>query len=126
MSDPHYVHDDEYYDQTRPMRRRSRAVRDGRSGRTTTVRVMTTVITILSGLFAVVLALHILFELLQANPANALVVFVDGLAKGLDLFFHDLFTPDYRWLRILLNYGLAALFWLAIGRVLVMIVRSFR
>lgn len=90
------------------------------------MRVTTTVVTIISGLFAVVLGLHILFELLRANEANALVVFVGDLARGLDLFFHDLFTPDYRWLRIVLNYGLAALFWLGLGRVIVMLVRSFR
>jgi len=90
------------------------------------VRVTTTVVTIISGLFAVVLGLHVLFELLGANEANALVVFVNDLARALDLFFHDLFTPDYQWLRILLNYGLAALFWLVLGRVIVMLIRSFR
>lgn len=128
MSD-HRHYDDN--DETRVMKRRDRAIRaDERArstaGRTTTVRVSTTVVTIITGLFAAILGLHVLFELLQANQQNVLVIFVDDLARGLALFFHDLFTPDYRWLRILLNYGLAALFWLGVGRVIVMIIRSFR
>ncbi|MQA02706.1 MAG: hypothetical protein GEV07_08315 [Streptosporangiales bacterium] len=82
--------------------------------------------TIVSSLFAAVCALHILFVLLDANTANPLVIFVTDLARGLALFFHDLFTPQYDWLRLVLNYGLAALFWLGIGRGLVILVRSFR
>lgn len=129
MSDPQYTYDD--YEDTRVMRRRDRGIRaDDRSrrraGRGTTVRLAITVVTVITAAFAVILGLDILFELLRANEYNALVIFVDDLAAALSLFFHDLFTPDYRWLRILLNDGLAALFWLAVGRVIVMIIQSLR
>lgn len=127
-----YERGDGYYDDDpRSSRRRERRIREeergrARASRTTTVRVTTAVITILSSVFAVVCALHILFELLQANSANSLVIFVSDFARGLALFFHDLFTFEFRWLRVLVNYGLAALFWLGIGQGLNVLVRSFR
>lgn len=64
---------------------------------------------------------------MRANPDNGLVIFVDDVAAVLSLLLRDLFTPDYRWLRILLNDGLAALV-LARPRTrhAVMLVRSLR
>lgn len=128
----YYERGDGYYDDDpRRSRRGERRIREDERGRAhasraTTVRVTTAVITVLSSLFAVVCALHILFELLQANSANSLVIFVNDFARGLSLFFHDLFTFEFRWLRVLINYGLAALFWLGVGQGLNVLVRSFR
>ncbi|MQA06569.1 MAG: hypothetical protein GEV07_28995 [Streptosporangiales bacterium] len=82
--------------------------------------------TILTSVFAAILALQIVFALLDANEANPLVMVVSDLAYTLAWFFHDLFTPEWPRLRILLNYGLAALFWLGIGQGISVLVRSLR
>lgn len=133
VSDTRY-HGNEYYDDPRDpreARERERAIREdervrSRESRATTVRLATAIISVISGLFAAILALHIAFVIFDANSANPLVLFVSDFARGLVLFFHDLFTPQYEWLRVLLNYGLAALFWLGVGRGLVVLVRSLR
>lgn len=66
---------------------------------------------------AVFLILHIILVIFEANPGNVLVDFIRDVAKALAWVFRDLFTPDDTKLRVFLNYGLAALVYLALGRV---------
>ncbi|MQA05674.1 MAG: hypothetical protein GEV07_24145 [Streptosporangiales bacterium] len=80
----------------------------------------------ITSVFAAILGLQIIFTLLDANTANPLVTLVADLSYTLAWFFHDLFTPDFPQLRMLLNYGLAALFWLGIGQGISVLVRSLR
>ena len=82
-------------------------VRGGRATAGTVVRVIGTII-------AVILVAHILFALLGANPDNPLVVWVAQWAGVLALFFNNLFTTGSVALNIILNFGLAAVFWLVI------------
>ncbi len=58
-----------------------------------------------------------------ANPGNALASFVHGWADSLALVFRDLFTPSDEKLRVLVNYGIAAVFWLVLSGVLAKIIR---
>jgi hypothetical protein len=67
---------------------------------------------------AALLVLYIILVLFEANPANDLVDFIHDVAVKLAWVFRDLFDVDDRKLRVVLNYGLAALIYLAVGRFL--------
>ncbi|SFQ45576.1 hypothetical protein SAMN05421810_107284 [Amycolatopsis arida] len=88
---------------------------DGRLG---FVRVVNTLISVVTGLFALGLAVHIVLVLGNANMENGFAQFVTSWANAVDLGFDNLFTPANENLRVLLNEGLAAILWLVIGAVL--------
>jgi hypothetical protein len=73
--------------------------------------------------FAVVLVVHVLLTVGDANPANVITKFFSSAADPLALAFKDLFTPENAELRVLVNYGLAALFWLIVSSVLSRLIR---
>lgn len=91
--------------------------------RASAVRWAVTVVNVLAAVFAVVLALHIVFVIFSANPHNPLVTFVSQWADGLVVFFRDLFTPADKRIAVLVNEGLAAIFWLIVGRIVAGLVR---
>jgi hypothetical protein len=92
---------------------------------TRTVRMVCTIITVSCGVFAAVLAAHIVMVLGEANPTNGVAAFVRDWAGGVSLGLDGLFTPDSAKTQILLNSGLAALAWLALGAVVTMLIRRF-
>ncbi|MGW2522321.1 hypothetical protein ACWC09_35995 [Streptomyces sp. NPDC001617] len=73
------------------------------------------VITILADVAAAILGLWILLYMLGANRANELVKFVHSSADWLAGWSRDLFILQTDWLRILINYGLAAVVYLALA-----------
>ncbi|MFI7424401.1 hypothetical protein [Nonomuraea sp. NPDC049684] len=76
-----------------------------------------------SRLAALSLALHAVFTVFRANPANGWYQLVESLASGLSLGLADLFQlADPRW-TTLVNDGLAALAWLVAGSALAGLVR---
>jgi hypothetical protein len=96
-----------------------------RWNRTRAVRTVSSIVTIICGLFAAVLAAHIIMVLGEANPANGFAAFVRGFAGGVSLGFDNLFTPANTKTQVLFNDGLAALAWLGIGAVVTMLIRRF-
>ncbi|GAA1338789.1 hypothetical protein GCM10009660_22320 [Catellatospora bangladeshensis] len=68
--------------------------------------------------FALIEVLYILMILFGANQANAFFRFVQQLAEPLALFFPGLFQLDDANLGVIVNYGLAAVFWLVVTGVL--------
>ena len=66
---------------------------------------------------AAFLVLYIILVLFEANPNNDLVNFISDVANKLAWVFRDLFNVANRKLEIVLNYGLAAVVYLAVGRV---------
>jgi hypothetical protein len=96
-----------------------------RWNQTRTVRMVCTIITVICGLFAAVLAAHIVLVLGEANPANGVATFIRGWAGGVSLGLDDLFTPASLKAQVLFNSGLAALAWLALGAALTMLIRRF-
>jgi hypothetical protein len=96
-----------------------------RSDRTRMVRIVCTIVNVLCGLFAVVLVAHIIMVMGEANPANGVASFVRGFSTAVSLGFGDLFTPDNAKFQVLLNYGFAALVWLAFGAVVTTLIRRF-
>jgi hypothetical protein len=73
--------------------------------------------------FALVLVVHVLLTVGRANPDNGITQFFDAVADPLALAFRNLFTPDSHELRVLVNFGLAALFWLVVSSVLSRLIR---
>jgi hypothetical protein len=100
-------------------------LKDSRASRTRTIRMITSAVTFITGLFAVVLVAQIILVLAEANPANGFASFVDGFAGGVSLGFDGLFTPDSAKLATFLDYGLAAVVWLLIGAAINFLIRRF-
>nr|WP_231977446.1 hypothetical protein [Streptomyces sp. 2323.1] len=69
----------------------------------------------LADVAAVFLGLWILLYLLEANQANVFVGFVHGVADWLAGWSQDIFIMETEGLRVLFNYALPALVYLAVG-----------
>lgn len=76
----------------------------------------------IGAVIAAILILHVLFELLGANAANSFVRFVASWAGTLALWFKDLFTTGNVQVDLILNYGLAVVFWVVVFGVLARLV----
>ncbi|MEU6645100.1 hypothetical protein ABZ863_21405 [Saccharomonospora sp. NPDC046836] len=74
-------------------------------------------------IFALILVLHVVFVIGEANPDNGIVSWVAGWSESLLMGFKDLFQPDDPKLTVLVNYGIAALFWLIVSSVVARIIR---
>ncbi|GAA3891223.1 hypothetical protein GCM10022243_65150 [Saccharothrix violaceirubra] len=88
---------------------RWRSTRTG-SGTFTAARIISGI----GAVFALIEVLYILMILFGANQGNAFFRFVQSLAEPLALFFPGLFDLGNYNLGVLLNYGLAAVFWLVL------------
>jgi hypothetical protein len=91
--------------------------------RARSVQVTCTIITVLCGLFAAVLAARIIMVIGGANPANGVAAFVRGWSDGVSLGFGNLFTPANATARVFLNDGLAAVVWLGFGALVTTLIR---
>jgi hypothetical protein len=74
----------------------------------------------------VLLALHIAFVVFSANDDNAIVSTVNGWADWFAWRFHDMFVPKDERVRVLVNYGIAAVVYLIAGRVVAGLIRRVR
>ncbi len=70
-----------------------------------------------------IIVIFIVLTLLGANPDNAFAGFFRTLAGYLSLGLSNLFTPSDPKINVLVNYGLAALIWLAITGLVSSLVR---
>ncbi len=91
--------------------------------RVVVVDLLARVVSLMAALAALVLAGYVVFVVFGANPHNPIVSAVTGWADGLVLWFQDLFTPQDPKVRVLVNYGLAALAYLVAGRVAARVIR---
>jgi hypothetical protein len=80
-----------------------------------TAEVLAAVVMYAAVAVAAALALHIVLVYLDANPANAIVIFVRRIADRLVGPFQMLFTPKDLKQQVAINYGLAAAVYLAAG-----------
>jgi hypothetical protein len=81
------------------------------------------VLRIVGMLIVTVLVVHIVLTLLDANPENGLTTLIRDMADTFNLGLSNLFLPEDPKLRVVLNYGTAALIWFAITTVVVRLVR---
>ncbi|MDQ2583269.1 hypothetical protein CKY47_04585 [Saccharothrix yanglingensis] len=89
-----------------------------RSGSYTAARVIRGI----GAVFALIEVIYILMLLIGVNTANAFFRFIQQLAEPLALFFPGLFQTGNVKLDVLLNYGLAAVFWLVVAGLLARLV----
>jgi hypothetical protein len=82
------------------------------------VRTINALIHLVCAVFALVLAVHIVLVLGEANMANGFAHLINEWSAGVSLGLRNLFTPDSEKLRAFLNDGLAAILWLFIGAIL--------
>ena len=80
------------------------------------------VITGIGALFALIEVVYILLIVFGANQASGFFHFFRTLAEPLALFFPGLFNPASYDLAVILNYGLAAVFWLVVTGIIARIV----
>lgn len=102
------------------------------STRRTPAQVRASIVGVLAGLvrwvglvIVVILVVRVLLTVGGANPANGITHFITSWSTPLAWGFKDLFTPSDGKLRVLVNYGIAALFWLIVSSILTRIVRRF-
>jgi hypothetical protein len=96
---------------------------DWRKTKDTTVSIVAGVVRWAGLIFAAILVLYVIFVIGQANAANGIVSSVTGWAEFLSLGFKDLFQPSDPKLSVLVNYGIAAIFWLVVSGILAKIIR---
>lgn len=99
-----------------------------RLSRARSVRAVGVLATLVRGIcvvLAAILVVHIVLTLGSANPDNGITKWIADLARPLALGFKDLFTPTDPKAAVLVNFGLAAIFWLVVGAVLGLIIRRF-
>lgn len=94
---------------------REEVVAERPTGRLAFVRVVNGLISVVTGLFAVALAIHIILVAGGANMGNSFAQFVTNVAGAVDLGLNNLFTMANEKLQVALNEGIAALLWLVIG-----------
>lgn len=73
-------------------------------------------------LFALIEVIYILLLVFGANPANGFFNFIRTIADPLALFFPGLFQLANDNLEVILNYGLAAVFWLVVTAIIARII----
>jgi len=95
--------------------RRSHTGEDLRALTRKVLTVAASVIRILTVVFAAILVVHVVLSVAGANPSNGITIFFRDLASNLTLGIGDLFLPSSESLRIILNFGLAAVVWIVIG-----------
>lgn len=94
-----------------------------RGTRTRIAAVLATLIRIVGGLIVLILVAHVVLMLGNANPANGITRFVAYWADRLQLGFRGLFIPADARMRIVVDYGLPAAFWLVVTWLLVRLAR---
>ncbi|MEU4671258.1 hypothetical protein AB0F91_25565 [Amycolatopsis sp. NPDC023774] len=107
--------------ETKP--RPKRAEIDWRRTREQAFSFLATLVRWVGLIFAAILVLYVIFTVGEANPDNGIVSFVRSWADGLSIGFKDLFTPSDAKLRVLVNYGIAAIFWLVVSGIVAKILR---
>lgn len=73
---------------------------------------------------AVILVVRVLLTVGGANPANGITSFITTCSDQLAWGFRDLFTPTEPKLRVLVNYGVAAIFWLIVSGIIARLIRK--
>jgi hypothetical protein len=80
------------------------------------------VVQLVGAVFALIEVVYILLNLFGANAGNAFFRFIQSIAEPLALFFPGLFTLANKSLETIVNYGLAAVFWLVVAGLLARVV----
>jgi len=100
--------------------------RGGRVAAYGALGVLARVIDIVVAIVALIIALGILLVVLEANPGNGLVKAVHDAARWLVGPFDDVFKLDDRKLMVAVNWGLALVVYVVVGRLIAGLLRRPR
>jgi hypothetical protein len=78
-------------------------------------RILASAVRIVAYVLAVVLVAYIVLTLVGVNPQNGVARVIGGVADVAVLAFRDLFLIADPSFAVIVNYGLAAVFWLLVG-----------
>ncbi len=111
---------------------RSGGHRDGAGTAVRVRRAVHAVMNLLAGvarlvawLFAALLVVRIGLAFVPVNPHNVIVEWIVRLAGVLVLDFQNLFLPTDPRIALVVNYGVAAVFWLVVGMIAAWVLSSF-
>ena len=85
-------------------------------GARSALSVLGTIVALIGSIAAAIIVLGIVLVVLKANPHNAVVQDVHDAAKALVGPFDGMFTITDHRLEIAVNWGIAAVVWLAVSR----------
>ena len=88
--------------------------------------VLARVIELVVAVVAVIIAIGVLLVVLEANPSNDIVDLIHDAARWLVGPFKDFFTLDDRKLEVAVNWGLALLVYVLVGRGIASLLRRPR
>ena len=77
--------------------------------------LLATVVRAVTLVFAAILVVQIGLSVAAVNPDNGLARFVRGFSDTVVLGFRDLFLPSDPTIMVVVNYGIAAVFWVLVG-----------
>jgi len=100
--------------------------RGGRAGAYGALGVLARVIDIVVAIVAAILALGVLLVVLEANRGSGLVDAILDAARWLAGPFRDFFSLDDRKLEVAVNWGLALLVYVVVGRLIAGLLRRPR
>ena len=100
--------------------------RGGRMAAYGALGVLARVVDIVVAIVALIIAVGILLVVLEANPANDVVKAVHDAARWLVGPFADVFTLDDRKLMVAVNWGLALVVYVVVGRLIAGLLRRPR
>lgn len=90
--------------------------------------ILATIVTVIALIAALIIVAYIVFVLFKGNMNNSIVKHVSDYAKDLAGPFKDLFSftkdkkPQVK-LTTVVNYGIAALVWVVVGRIIATLLR---
>jgi hypothetical protein len=87
------------------------------------LRILALIVDVIVGIVAILIILGIVFVILKANPKNTIVKDVHDVAKFLVGPFDDLFTPKDHKLAIAINWGIAVVVYVIVGRIIARLLR---
>ena len=90
------------------------------NGRSTAAGLVNLVGTVL----ALILVAHVVFEFAKAWPGNGFVAWVASASNVIGLWFTSMFHTGDQTFTMVLNYGLAAVFWLLVTGIIASLLRS--
>jgi hypothetical protein len=93
-----------------------------RRGLAVTTRTLVRLIHLAAGVIAAIIAVGILFVVLEANPANTIVSTVHDMARALVGPFAGMFELDNAKTAIAVNWGIAAFAYLILGALIAWII----
>lgn len=78
-------------------------------------RILASAVRVVAYVIAVVLVAYVVLTIVGVNPLNGVAQVIGGVADATVLAFRDLFVVADPTLAVVVNYGLAAVFWVLVA-----------